>query len=148
MTIDPARQVFILSNQAAADAAAQMLGVQAFPAPGLDWASLQGCRLVVWPTNTGVARAAAQAGAQSVKLVHPGDLAAQGWDAAEAQQEGWSREDLVDWLRAHAEEYAAPAPAQEAEPVPAGEEVRPSPTPRAEPARSAYTPAIQWPGDG
>jgi hypothetical protein len=144
-SLDPARQIFITSTTAAADACAELLGVQAIPALDLDWDAMPpGCRVVLWPNNTKLALIAAAAGTQrahaagaaSVKMVEPGLLTAAGWGADVALAEGWSRDDLVDWLRQRTEEVDAPT-VDHTEPPP---EPAVAPVPPAE----TYARAIPW----
>lgn len=140
-TVDPTRQVFVLHNQSCADAAAELLAAQTVCAIDVDWGDLQGCRLVLWPANTALskaamrtnARLALEAGAASVRLFTPGPLEAPGWDAAEALRMGWDKADTVAWLRAGLEEVTAPDAKQQPEPGAA-------PPP---PARNRVSPAAE-----
>jgi len=117
MTVDPARQVFILHNDDARDAAVHLLGVQAFSSIEVDWHALAGCRLVLWPANTrlsllamGVsADVAHRAGATSIRIIQPGPLTADGWSAINAAEEDWPREDTIEWLRQHAVDWSPTA---------------------------------------
>lgn len=130
MALDPSRQVFILSNQEAAAAAHQILGVQAVSAPEIDWPTVSGCRLVLWPTNTKLARSvmarnaavAHGAGAASIKLIEPPLLTADGFDATTAADEGWDKPTLMDWLKAHAAPWEPPRPDIRTESEISGEE--------------------------
>jgi predicted P-loop ATPase len=114
-------QLLICHNEGAARAAADLLGMDTASAPDVDWGAIQGHRLILWPANTTLsllaakasARAAHAAGAASIKLIEPGELAPAGWDAVAAQVEGWSRDDLLDWLRAHAVVWEPPAAASD-----------------------------------
>lgn len=117
-------QIIIVSGPAEATAAVALLpGLTITPwsMPGepeptaADWPGLAGQRLVVWPNAGGAAaatRAAAvmhQAGAASIKLIAPGALAAPGWGPVQALDEGWTADDLLDWLRERAVVWEPPA---------------------------------------
>lgn len=102
----PKAPVVVTEGEKAADAAARLLPshvVVTSPngsksAGKADWSPLAGRRVVVWPDRDApgaayaeeVARLAAVAGALSVAVLAPPEGVADGWDAADAEVEGWT----------------------------------------------------------
>lgn len=114
-------QILICHNEAAARAAADLLQMDTADASDLDWARLAGHRVILWPANTKLsliatqlsARTAHDAGAETVRVIDPGPLTADGFDATVANAEGWDRETMLAWLRERAADWVpavAPAP--------------------------------------
>ena len=138
-------QVLVVEGEKAADAAYRVIGDMAVVTwPGgvnavskAAWARLKGKRLVLWPDNDapgiaamaghrgktglwidGVADLALRAGATSVKIVEPDASKSKGWDAADAEAEGWDRKKLLTWAAGRAKPFVAQAtPSSESEPV-------------------------------
>lgn len=111
----PTAPVIVAEGEKACDAAARLLPDHvsvASPngsksADHADWSPLRGRTVVLWPDAdaAGLAYAAAvtkslqAAGALSVAVISPPEGAAVGWDAADAEAEGWTAdrvEDLVN----------------------------------------------------
>lgn len=127
----PDAPVMVVEGEKAADAARELLGrtyvVVTWPngakgAGNVDWRPLYGRRIIVWPDRDlpGI-----KAGKQVAELLLPHcpevkfiDVAYQlsnefvwdGWDAADALAEGWTRKRLVEWARALVQ-IVLPAPA-------------------------------------
>ncbi len=131
-------QILVCHNEQAARAAADILGMDTASAPDVDWSLLAGHRLILWPAATKLsitamglsAQAAHRGGAESIKLVTPGPLATPGWDAVAAQTEGYDRDGLLEWLRAHVavwEPDVATAPDIRTEQEISGRSVQPEP---------------------
>lgn len=136
-------QILIVQSQPAAEAATAILGLPAHAAVGLDWATLAGRRVILWPTNTALSMAAFRAnanacwrhGAEQVKLITPGPLDPAGWDAAAALADRWEKEEMLDWMRGRASQLEAPARDQrQIDPSPAPASAAVSRPERAEPA--------------
>ena len=164
----PGANVLVAEGEKAADAARRLLPKLAVITwPGgckalhkADWSPLAGRKVLVWPDadapglhaadgvtingrfRKGVAQLAAEAGAEAVKVVQPPDGVPEGWDAADAEADGWDTQRTMAHLRAalrdpapHVVEEqgpdAGPGPADqepqpEAGPGPAGQEQPPA----------------------
>lgn len=103
----PKAPVVVCEGEKAADAAAGLLpdhvvvtspnGAKA--APKADWSPLAGRRVVVWPDADppgrvyaeAVVALAREAGAAFVAVLTPPEDVPEGWDAADAEAEGWTR---------------------------------------------------------
>jgi putative DNA primase/helicase len=123
--------VVVTEGEKAADAAGRLLpGCVAVTSPNgsksaakADWSPLKGRRVVVWPDCDAPGLAYAQhvsglglsAGAASIAIVAPPQDALPGWDAADAEAEGWTTERAVGLIDA-ALPFAAPPPAGSSEP--------------------------------
>jgi putative DNA primase/helicase len=107
--------VVITEGEKAADAAARLIpGAAVLTSPNgsksashADWTPLRGRSVVIWPdadaagldyANT-VARLADQAGAASVAFVSSPAGVSVGWDAADAETEGWTAERAAALIR-------------------------------------------------
>jgi putative DNA primase/helicase len=127
-------QVLVVEGEKAADAAARLLPIAVVTWPGgtqgvkhADWSPLAGRSVVVWPDADEAGLEAAQDIARrlveigcSVKVARPPEGAEKGWDAADAEADGWDRGRTIDWLRSAC---APPEPPPEPEePPPAPEE--------------------------
>jgi len=118
MTIDPKRQVFIVSSPEAAAAVIRVMDLQAVAGSAAPWAELAGCKVIIWPTNEQRFLSTAQisagkahkAGAAKIRMIVPGPLASPGWDAVMAENEGWDRPQLFEWLQQRATDYEPPVP--------------------------------------
>ena len=74
-----------------------------------DFSPLKGRRVAIWPDNDepgvkaaeAVARAVLAAGAVEVSIVEVPPAKVDGWGLADAEAEGWTREQLGGWLRNH-----------------------------------------------
>jgi len=131
-------QVVVVEGEKAAEAAARLLP-QVLPVvtwPGgtqgvkhADWRILAGRPVVIWPDADapGVAAAAEirtilEAQGCPVKVARPDDDMAPGYDAADAERDGWDRARTLAWLRAATTPIAArpepeePPPHDEAPP--------------------------------
>lgn len=102
----PQAPVVITEGEKSADAASRLLpGYVVMTSPGgsnaaakADWSLLRGRRVILWPDADApgakyagaVASALASAGAASVATVKPPDSVKAGWDAADAEAEGWT----------------------------------------------------------
>jgi putative DNA primase/helicase len=100
----PDAPVIVTEGEKAADAAAMLLpDTVAVTSPNgsksaakADWAPLRGRRVTIWPdadaAGLNYAQAVAKlvtAGAGSIAIISPPQDCAVGWDAADAQQDGW-----------------------------------------------------------
>lgn len=148
--IGDAKQVVIVEGEKAADAAQRMLPIPVLTWPGgtqgvkhADWSALEGISVVIWPDadEPGLAAAEEIAGllTGTVKIARPEDDRPKGWDAADAEAQGWTREYAIKWLR----KQTAPAASQKAEEPPPHEEAPEGPDhnepPPALPAATAHT---------
>jgi putative DNA primase/helicase len=106
-----AGQVLVVEGEKAADAAARLVPIAVATWPGgtqgvkhADWSPLAGRSVVIWPDAdaAGLEAAAEIAGrlGTSVKIARPPEGVAKGWDAADAEAEGWDQERTIAWLRA------------------------------------------------
>ncbi len=102
----PGSPVLICEGEKSADAAARILPDMvpvtspngAKSAKKADWSALKGREIIIWPDadDAGlkyaetVACELASVGAASVAIITPPPDVAQGWDAADAEQEGWT----------------------------------------------------------
>ena len=134
----PTDRVVICEGEKAADAAGRFLpGYVAVSWPGgaqslakADWSPLAGRTVLLWPDADEPGWKAMQSIATI--LADPAGLActvrildsnqmAPGWDAADAESEGWSTEELVEWAKPRAKDFtpaALQAPVSAAEPTP------------------------------
>jgi putative DNA primase/helicase len=107
-------QVVVTEGEKAADAAARLLGNIAVATwPGgtqgvkyADWSVLAGRSVVIWPDADEPGREAARdiadrllAIGATVKVAEPEDNRPAGWDAADAEAEGWDRAKTLGWLK-------------------------------------------------
>ncbi|MCA3246520.1 MAG: toprim domain-containing protein [Azospirillum sp.] len=142
-------QVIVVEGEKAADAAARLLPLPVVTWPGgtqgvkhADWAPLAGRKVVIWPDADDAGRNAALEIAErlnalgcSIKIAEPESDWAKGYDAADAERDGWDRERTVAWLRSAAVPFdpaPPPEPAPEPEPhdEPDDEPAAPPPVPR------------------
>ncbi len=73
-----------------------------------DWSPLKGRRVVIWPDADApgrkyakcVASLVLRAGADTVAIVEPPEGAANGWDLADALEEGWTSEKVLELIAA------------------------------------------------
>jgi len=110
----PSARVVVCEGEKATDAAARLLtDFVCITAPGganavskADLAPLAGRSVVVWRDNdeagakqaSDVAAAAKAAGALDVAVAQPPPGVSQGWDAADAEAEGWTREQAAKFI--------------------------------------------------
>lgn len=124
----PTAQVLITEGEKAADAAARLLPELAVitsangskGAAHADWSVLRGRAVSIWPdadaagldyANT-VARHAGDAGAASVSVISMPAGVAVGWDAADAERDGWTSQQCAELVTASKPiDAAAAAPA-------------------------------------
>ena len=106
--------IVIVEGEKAADAAQRLLtDAVALTWPGgsnavrkADWTHMRGRNVVVWPDNDEPGLKAAcdveamcrEAGATSVRILTPPVGKPKGWDAADAVNEGWTKETFAAWL--------------------------------------------------
>ena len=102
----PSALAIVCEGEKSADAAARLLtDVVAVTSPNgaksakkADWSALKGRAVVIWPDADdaglkfaeAVAAELASVGAASVAVITPPTGVAQGWDAADAEEEGWT----------------------------------------------------------
>jgi len=109
--------VLIVEGEKAADAARQLLGdsysvvswsggSKAFRKA--DWAPVYGKRVLIWPDADEPGVSAAKGIAQilashcpEVKIITPDPTRPKAWDAWDALNDGWTREQVIDWARAN-----------------------------------------------
>lgn len=127
-------QVLVVEGEKAADAARRIMGMPVVTWPAgtsgarhADWSPVAGKRLVLWPdadqpgwdVMQEVAALATAAGAIEVKVAAWDRDKPRGWDAADAEAEGWDRGAVLGWLRARVTVWAQPdANERPPEPVP------------------------------
>lgn len=106
--------ILIVEGEKAADAAQRLAAnAVALTWPGgsnavkkADWSPMRGKNVVVWPdadepglkAARDVAAMCRAVGAASVRVLTPPAGKPRGWDAADAVQEGWTRETFAEWL--------------------------------------------------
>jgi len=112
-----AAHVVVCEGEKATEAARRLLGdrlpVVTWPGGSntvskADWRPLAGKTIAVWPDSDepgtkaalAVADACLAVGATSVKIAEPPADLAQGWDLADAEAEGWTGEQIRDYLKA------------------------------------------------
>jgi putative DNA primase/helicase len=112
----PGGRVVVTEGEKSADAAGRLLpDIVAITAPNgssngqhADWTPLKGCDVTIWrdADEPGLAHAETiaplilAAGAASVAIAHPPKGASGGWDAADAEAEGWTQEQAAAFLAA------------------------------------------------
>lgn len=116
----PDAQVVIAEGEKAADAVGRLLGVVSISWWGgtnnvkhTDWSPLQGRRVLIWgdADEVGekaaheVAREVKKAGAESVRIIEWDKEREAGWDAADAEAEGMTREAVVAWAKPRLKEW-------------------------------------------
>ena len=120
----PDAPVLVVEGEKAAEAARRLLGgayaVVTWPngaasVKRADWAPLAGRHVLIWPDADAPGKVAGAAVAEavlataaSVKVIDPDDQR-NGWDAADAEAEGWTYEQTVAWARPRARLVAPPA---------------------------------------
>ncbi|MFG1393717.1 ATP-binding protein [Xanthobacter agilis] len=128
----PAAPVLVAEGEKAADAAGRLLpAVVVITSPNgsksaakADWAPLAGRRVIVWPDadeagaayGTAVVALADGAGAASTAILSPPAGAAVGWDAADAEAEGWDAARAADFIASAAVPVARPDGARAGKP--------------------------------
>jgi putative DNA primase/helicase len=114
-------QVFVCEGEKATDACRRLLGVTAVSWPGgskaidkVDWQPLAGRSVVLWPDADEPGMKAMQAIATrlhalgcTVKVIDTSDQS-DGWDAADAESDGWTREQTLAWGKARISVWSAP----------------------------------------
>lgn len=115
-------QVFVVEGEKAADALFRILGnVTVVTWAGgtnavhkTDWSPLSGRSVVLWPDNDapGVKAMGAVAEllsgkAKAVKVIAPDETKPAGWDAADAEADGWDRTKLLTWAAGRAKGAAS-----------------------------------------
>ena len=90
-----------------------------------DWEPLRGRRVLLWPDNddVGVAEFAklgqfltdSKGLGVAARIIDPNRMAA-GWDLADAENEGWTYEQVTEWAKSRVTTVAAPEPAPEPAP--------------------------------
>lgn len=122
-------QVLVVEGEKAADAAARMLPLAVVTWPGgtqgvkhADWTALAGRKCVVWPDADEPGIDAANDIAErlramgcDVKVATPDPDMASGYDAADAERDGWDQARAIAWLRG-ATARSAPPPQDEPPP--------------------------------
>ncbi len=115
--LDNKKDVVAVEGEKPTDAARRLLGpsIPVVTWPGgcnavkkADWSPMSGLSVAIWPdadlpgikAAIAVAEACLAAGAESVKIVEPPPDVTQGWDLADAEVEGWSREEVLSRLKA------------------------------------------------
>lgn len=110
LTGNPDAPVLVVEGEKTADAAQRMLtgwivtswsgGCNAVAKT--DWGPLQGRRIIVWPDADEPGRkAAADIGQKiQVQIVDPPHDVPEGWDLADAEKDGWSRERVETYIKA------------------------------------------------
>jgi hypothetical protein len=148
LALRPDALVVVVEGEKAADAARRVYpDAVIVTSPGgsksaakIDWSALWRRTIVIWPDADAaglayakdVARLALEAGAKSVATIAPPAGVSVGWDAADAEAEGWTAE-RVGALIASAEPVAtAPAEAQPKTAKTKGEDRRPRRIPQRE----------------
>lgn len=106
-------QVVVVEGEKAADAAARVLGMPALTWAGgaqahkhADFSVLKGRHVILWPDADTEGREAMAAAAErlynkavQIKVVNPESSRPKGWDAADAESDGWDKKTTIDWLR-------------------------------------------------
>lgn len=115
-------QVFVVEGEKSADALFRLLGsvtvvtwAGGTNAPHkTDWTPLVARSVVLWPDNDapGVKAMAAVAGllngvAKTIKVLTPDETKPAGWDAADAEADGWDRAKLLTWMAGRAKGVAS-----------------------------------------
>jgi len=124
-------QILVVEGEKTADAAQALLKMHTVTWGGTsvvdktDWSPLAGRDIILWPDADGPGRAATskialilhRQGAKRIRII---DTTGQpdGWDAADAAEEGWDREQTLEWLREQATAWNPP-PEPEPETTPA-----------------------------
>lgn len=114
-TLADAARVVVCEGEKATDAARRLLGkIPVVTWPGgsnavdkADFTPLAGKTVAVWPdadapgikAAIAVAEACNVAGAEAVKVTEPPPGVAEGWDLADAEAEGWTRQQVLEQLR-------------------------------------------------
>lgn len=143
-----AGQALLVEGEKAADAAARLVPLACVTWPGgtqgtkhADFVPLAGRSVVIWPDADDAGLEAAADIAQrleaigcTVKVARPPEGVAQGWDAADAEAEGWDRERTIAWLRSSTTPPTDPQPPRDE--APDAEPAEPW-TPPKEPAAAA-----------
>jgi putative DNA primase/helicase len=152
----PNDRVVICEGEKAADAAGRFLpGYVAISWPGgaqsltkADWSPLAGRTVLLWPDadepgwkamQTIASILADPAGLACTVRILDSNQMAPGWDAADAESEGWSTEELVEWAKPRARDFAPAAlqaPVSAAEPTPSPDSA-PAPSVAPSPSQSA-----------
>lgn len=142
----PDDKVVVTEGEKAADAAGRLLpGYVAVSWPGgchavhkADWSPLRGRNVLLWPDADEPGWKAMQTLAEilhtlgcAVRILDPLQAPA-GWDAADAEDEGWNTARLIEWAKPRASDWRPPAMPQDA---------LGSPTSSAEPTPTADTPS-------
>lgn len=125
-------QVLVIEGEKAADAAARLLPIAVCTWPGgtqgakhANWSPLAGRSVVIWPdadeagleAARDIARRLAEIGC-AVKVARPPEGVAKGWDAADAEADGWDRDRTIDWLRSSTAGPEIPPPDDDPPPPP------------------------------
>lgn len=115
--IESSEYVAVVEGEKSADAGRRLMGA-ALPVvtwPGgansshnANWSPLAGKTVAIWPdadpsgmkAALAVAEAVLAVGANSVKIVVPPEHVVAGWDLADAEVEGWTRDQVLEHLRA------------------------------------------------
>lgn len=118
--------VLVCEGEKKSDAAAELTGFPVVASPGgsnagsrANWQPLSGRDVVIWPDADApgakyaetVAKMLTIAGARSIRIVTPPEGVPKGWDAFDALEAGWSREQalaLIAEARAAGEKKGAP----------------------------------------
>ena len=146
----PDDKVCVCEGEKAADAAGRLLpGYVAVSWPAgaqsilkADWLPLAGRTVLLWPDadepgwkcmQTLAAVLAGSGGLDCAVRILDSNQMQPGWDAADAESEGWTTEDLIEWARPRASDYVPPALAPAALQAPVGVP-EPTPSPDSDPA--------------
>lgn len=132
----PARPVMVVEGEKAADAARKLVGnayvVVTWPngaqaADRADWTPIYGRAVILWPDadppgRNAMARVAdlLKGFCEKIKIINVDDQQ-DGWDAADAYEEGWNMAKLVEWAKPRAVVFGVivNAPAEPEDPQPA-----------------------------
>jgi len=139
------KPIVITEGEKASDAAKRLLGMHytcvawsggTQVVNKTDWSVLKGRRVLIMVDNDqpgtdcvlgtekkkGLVHYLTEAGVESIKHTTIDPDKEKGWDLADAEAEGMSSDDVIEWAKKHIVEFNAPQPEQEHEPEPEPEE--------------------------
>jgi putative DNA primase/helicase len=122
--LKPEGQVLVVEGEKATDAARRMLPLSVVSWPGggkgvkyANWAPLAGRSVVIWGDADAEGEAAANEIAAilielgcTVKVTLWDKTKEKGWDAADAEKEGWKQPAVISWLKEHARPFVPASP--------------------------------------
>lgn len=122
-----------------------------------DWSPLAGKKVIIWPDHDldgaraahgyvhrgeakpGIADLAVKAGAAGVRVVMPPADQPEGWDLADAEQQGWTGQQVIDWIRGNlAEPHRLPEQREDKPTTQPAKEQRPVDPPAKKPSGGLY----------